>query len=1250
MTDHIFRVTNTSTKASYDEETWEETYPEGSLAWALEQATYYSGDETPVILFTKAVSGKTIKLGTEYPGYGMSEYVHSDVIFRMEEGARPVTIGSVNIDTIGTARHHFENLTIEDGIKLAADIELSGNLTLNGSVVSGSLALDPTSTIAGNDITFSGTRPLTVYLTEWDGSAEGVSSVLDSVFEEGCSYTISSKKAILNVLIDSPSQNITIDDSLLNSLSVDGFSDVQLAPGYLGGQTITLAPGTTWTVCADELTFDGYYYADIDYADVDGSSVCVSGGTLKLEAGSRILGTNGKPASYFVDSYSELKMNGVDLSKTTICGEWDSNVTLTNCKGNATLCPSYADSFTVTGCDLSTTKIVLAGGYDSEEPVIDGQLDFSNNYWGTSNLSQICKKFTYTYYVYDEDGMITSIKTKTLDAFYFVSENNPDGFINLGTLLTRSDVTAPTLTINKAEILSTDLETNTASVKFSWAGAKGANYTYQLYVKGEEITLDDDTATSQVVEGVEDGEKISYTVIATNVTGFSTTKSGTFGFDATAPELTLSEDPVSVANRRSGKAQVTLVWESSEANVTYQVFLDGSAKAAYKGNKPTCNIRNVADGEHSYRIIATDKAGNVSEEVGGTFTFDATAPVVTLSTPTIEYTEQGAGGNVTLYADSNEEGVTYTVLLNNKPVEGIDPTVSGFSLGTLKDGRYTYSITATDAEGNVSKKMQGSFTVDSSDLTPPEAPTDAVISSRKMGENKSTITLKWKAPLDPATGRADRIASYEVKVLDEAGEVINTIISRSTTCNITGMADGAYSFAITAVDKAGNQGETLTTDPYVTDTVAPEVAALTGFIHQGATGSKASGASLSWKGEEGASYIVKLGGKTLTFTQGEDGIYSATYKVGRESYTCTLESPADGILTYTHPFALKDGKYTYSVTAIDASGNKKEYKGASALVADTTAAAAPRLGRVTQVGTEDGMVQTTLTWTGEKGASYVLKVDGEAVELADPTATSCTLKLTDGAHSWSVQAIDAYGNTSEKSIATSRKPITYDATAPSMVLNGAEAVSYNARTGAITLSLSWAGGEAKNITYRLVDKDTGKQLYRGARTTCKLTVAAGTHTYELIATDKAGNSSVITNQLSFNPEAAEESGILSWVGNGAPESSTELGWADENTSGFDGNLGASETFYTLQVSDAVDAKVSLSAHESAVGVKLYDADGVQIGAAQATAGTALDQQLTLSAGTYYLGLSGAEGAAYTLDLDLRQGHTTRQGVLAGAAL
>ncbi len=122
------------------------------------------------------------------------------------------------------------------------------------------------------------------------------------------------------------------------------------------------------------------------------------------------------------------------------------------------------------------------------------------------------------------------------------------------------------------------------------------------------------------------------------------------------------------------------------------------------------------------------------------------------------------------------------------------------------------------------------------------------------------------------------------------------------------------------------------------------------------------------------------------------------------------------------------------------------------------------------------------------------------------------------------------------------------------------------------------------------------------------------------------------------------------MGNGAPESATELGWADENTSGFDGNLGASETFYTLQVCDAVDAKVSLSAHESAVGVKLYDADGVQIGAAQATAGTALDQQLTLSAGTYYLGLSGAAGAAYTLDLELRQGHTTKQGVLAGAAL
>ncbi len=824
----------------------------------------------------------------------------------------------------------------------------------------------------------------------------------------------------------------------------------------------------------------------------------------------------------------------------------------------------------------------------------------------------------------------------------------------------------------------------------TWSALKDDDATYSLWVDGMEIPSEaylreGNTFTTSEIS-LSDGEH-SYRVIVTDGEGNVGAIDGTFTYDNSNPVVYLTTvDTVEDVERpktSNGKAEVTLSWQAPDEEDTgtrYTVMLDG--KKVYSGTKTECKV-SLEHGEHSYTVTAEDKAGNSATTEEEHFYLDAMTEV-NLSAPTVAYGEGPTnGGSDATLAWFGEEGSTYVITVKGKSTETYElvhqngsEVIQSLTLEGLADGKYSYTITATDICGNVSETKKDSFTVDSTDTAAPPAPADIKLSTKKTGENASTATLKWSG---------EKGCSYVLSVYG-AGYSEQFYV-KGTSHTIKGLADGYYSYSITAIDKAGRTDALSETGgSFRVDTIAPEISGLTHEVHNGETGSKQSGITLSWEAEpssDAVTYIVKISGKTYTFSLNEEtGEYETALKSGKETYNYPLSREGD-LLVCNVPDYFKDGVHSYSVTAVDAAGNKKEFKGIEAAVTDTTAPGKPSLSKpVTE--SKDGMALTTLTWTGEEGASYKLTLDdkvyyiiasedgcytvceqgagnGDMFETEEVSVTisnkgktiDCTLLLADGMeHSYSVQAMDAAGNTdAEKSLAVG-KTFTHDATAPAVALAGG--VLNKLTTSKANVTFVWAGGEETGITYRLVDKDTGKQLYKGSSTSCKIDVSEGVHTYELIATDKAGNSTTLTNSIMCNPTSMVPEEVLAWMGGMLTEPADNLIlWDESDTDGFSDSLNSTgSAIYSFDIdapysSGPSMATINLKPADGKLNINLYDEMGNHIGAAQATPGTALDQQLQLSEGTYYMEVTGSPLADYSLDFDIMNpGESSKQGMLA----
>ncbi|PIF78338.1 hypothetical protein CLU95_5523 [Variovorax sp. 54] len=399
----------------------------------------------------------------------------------------------------------------------------------------------------------------------------------------------------------------------------------------------------------------------------------------------------------------------------------------------------------------------------------------------------------------------------------------------------------------------------------------------------------------------------------------------------------------------------------------------------------------LGDGLYKLNATVTTQAGGESKPTADfALTVDTQAP----TRPTIELVEDDVGdirGPLAHGASTDD----FTPTLSGKAEA--NSTVSIYSDGgnllgkvtadttgnwsftttQLNSGTYNFTVVSEDKAGNRSEPSNPwEVTVD---LTPPAKPTIVSVVD-DVGGVTGNLTSGSTIPTDDTQpdfkGTAE--ANSTVVIHDKGVEVARVQADASGNWAYTpaaGLNNGAHSFTVTAVDKAGNVSAPSAPFDFTVDTVPPpkptivmvmdDVGSVQGELYSGGVTDDTKPV-VTGKAEANSTVIVYDNGVEVT----------------------RVQANASGDWTYTPAAALVDGGHSFSAVAVNKAGTASVPSASFGFTVDTVAPAAPAItDAYDDVGNSQGSIgngavtddkRPVLNGTGEPGATIALK-DGSAV-------------------------------------------------------------------------------------------------------------------------------------------------------------------------------------------------------------------------------------------------------------------------------
>jgi len=591
-------------------------------------------------------------------------------------------------------------------------------------------------------------------------------------------------------------------------------------------------------------------------------------------------------------------------------------------------------------------------------------------------------------------------------------------------------------------------------------------------------------------------------------TGFAAGCTGTTSdICGTASDATTSVATVKVSIQQGSTGQY---WNgSSFASATAVLF---TASGTTTWNHPFAATNFPAEGSYTVRALGTDAVGNATT-ITTAFTVDRTAPVApTISsgpaTPTKVTTASIAFSHT-------EPGVAFSCQLEGG---GFTSCTSPKAYAGLTNGSHTFQVRVTDAAGNVSAAASHTWTVDTA------APTAAVtfpVNGVTYGTSGYTAGCSSPATGDICGTSADTggtgVTSVQVSLrrvsgglywngtsFASAAEVL--LAATGTTSWSYGIAaatfpaDGAYTVRTVATDAATNTVSATAT--FTLDRTAPATPVITS---QPTNLTSSTTAAFSFTAEAGAMLSCSLDGGAATtcssprsYTGLGQGVHTfavtATDALGNtsaaatDSWTVDLTGPSS---TFTFPAS----SGSYNTAGWNAGCGTAATGDLCGTSADTGGAA------VSSVQVSLQRASTLLWWNGStfSSASEVLFTATGTTSWSYPFAAANF--VSEGAYTVRVRSTDTVGNVGSVFFV----PITIDRTAPPTPTVTSAPPSL---TNATTASLSFTDTEA-GVTFQC-------QLDGGGFTTCTSPksyagLGDGSHTFQVRATDAAGNTSAATS-------------------------------------------------------------------------------------------------------------------------------------------
>ena len=399
---------------------------------------------------------------------------------------------------------------------------------------------------------------------------------------------------------------------------------------------------------------------------------------------------------------------------------------------------------------------------------------------------------------------------------------------------------------------------------------------------------------SCTVSGLTNGTGYTFTVTATNSigTGPASTPSGTI------TPRTVPARPTGVA-ATAGNASVDVSWtapaSTGGAPITgYTATASPGGQTCTTGGALFCTVGGLTNGtSYTFTVTATNAAGAGPASAASAAVIPRTVP----GAPTGVVASAGNGSAlVSWIAPASNGGAPITGYTATSSPGGLTcatgPAGGSCTVGGLTNGTpYTFTVTAANAAGT------GGSSSASNQVTPgafPDSPTG--VGAVAAGSNAN---VSWLAP---ASDGGSPITGYTV-TSTPGGKTCTT--TGALLCTVTALADGLYTFTVSATNAAGTGLPSTPTTALRIDATSPSVTAPVASLAVSSVAATSSVPVLiSWTGADSGSGIAH---------------YEVALSTSGGAYVL-VASPAS--TTLTRSLTLSTTRtYRFRVRAVDQSGN-----------------------------------------------------------------------------------------------------------------------------------------------------------------------------------------------------------------------------------------------------------------------------------------------------------------------------------------
>ncbi len=374
------------------------------------------------------------------------------------------------------------------------------------------------------------------------------------------------------------------------------------------------------------------------------------------------------------------------------------------------------------------------------------------------------------------------------------------------------------------------------STGFTFANAHvGATFQYTITSSGGGTPITSTgaiTSATQQMTGIDvsslpDGT-LTYTVTLTSADGLTgPAATATATLDQTAPSG-YSITPNDANLDATTAASTGFTFTSAEVNDTYSYTItsDGSTTATVTGNGTitsatqvvgNIDVSSLPDGTLTYDVTLTDPAGNVGSAAPATAELDRVAPAgytITANDSLIGPSDEAS----TSFTINNAEAFTnynYTITSSGSTTASVTgsgsltlttQTISNVDVSSLPDGTLTFSVTLTDAAGNVGAAATTTATLDTT------APTgySITVDQPLIGAAAATSTSFTFADAEYTPGAT---TTYNYTVASSAGGAaitgsgtLTSATQQVTGINVLSLPEGTLTYSVYLTDAAGNAG------------------------------------------------------------------------------------------------------------------------------------------------------------------------------------------------------------------------------------------------------------------------------------------------------------------------------------------------------------------------------------------------------------------------------------------------------------